>query len=41
MLSREDLLSRIIFKQTEEIIMTLITEVDKECRGNNLKIARD
>lgn len=39
MLSKEDLLSRINFKQEEEIIMTLITEVDKRCPGSNLRIA--
>ena len=38
MLLREDL--RINIKQTEEIIMTLVIEVDKKCQGSNLRIAR-
>ena len=41
MLSRGDLLRRINFKQPEEIIMTLITGVDKRCQGSNLRIVKD
>ena len=41
MLLRDSPPSRINFKQTEEIIMTLVIEVDKRCLGSNLRIIKD